>query len=255
MKLLAHPCVTCAQLSPGEGPIEPTMRDARLVDNLSFHGECPNGHKSIFFLEHEKFEVLFDLGIMALLDGYYRESISSFAVAVERLNEFAIKVMMAAQGIPSSNPSFAKAWKQVSKQSERQFGAFLFVYIMHFGSDPPVLDQKHVELRNDAIHKGYIPTTKQVHAYASAVYSYVVQVLRQLIDASDHAVREVIRHDVERMYNEESAQGIRIGLLFPSVIGLSKKENVEGDYSLTDVGKRTWEECLAYRTEFRWLFP
>ncbi|WP_238149350.1 hypothetical protein [Arsenophonus endosymbiont of Aleurodicus floccissimus] len=54
---------------------------------------CQNGHSSITFLQQQKFEILFDIGACAIIDGYYREAVSSFTSALERFYEFFIKVV------------------------------------------------------------------------------------------------------------------------------------------------------------------
>ena len=40
---------------------------------------CPRGHQSFSQLSEEKFVLLFDLGALALLDGYAKEAVSTFA--------------------------------------------------------------------------------------------------------------------------------------------------------------------------------
>ena len=47
-----------------------------------------------------KFELLFELGINALIDGYPREAVSSFASALERFYEFFCQVAALALSIP-----------------------------------------------------------------------------------------------------------------------------------------------------------
>lgn len=54
---------------------------------------CPRGHKSFRQLSEEKFVLLFDLGALALLDGYAKEAVSTFASAYERFVEYCIKVI------------------------------------------------------------------------------------------------------------------------------------------------------------------
>ncbi|WP_281888416.1 hypothetical protein [Paenibacillus sp. YYML68] len=49
---------------------------------------CRKGHETTVFLQEEKFEILFEMGSMALLDGYPREAVSSFASSLERFYEF-----------------------------------------------------------------------------------------------------------------------------------------------------------------------
>jgi hypothetical protein len=50
-----------------------------LTDAGWFRIACPQGHVSNIILQVPKYELLFDLGTMALLDGYTRESVTSMA--------------------------------------------------------------------------------------------------------------------------------------------------------------------------------
>ncbi len=59
-----------------------------LEDNDVYSATCPEGHKIVGVLQQQRFELLFDSAVLALLDGYYGESIFSFAVALERTYEF-----------------------------------------------------------------------------------------------------------------------------------------------------------------------
>ena len=53
---------------------------------------CPNGHISYNYLTAKKFEIFFDIGLHAFLDGYPDASVSRFAVSLERFYEFCIQV-------------------------------------------------------------------------------------------------------------------------------------------------------------------
>jgi hypothetical protein len=53
------------------------------TDDGLYEATCPKGHKSITILQQRKFEILFDIGIYAINDGYYREAISSFTASLE----------------------------------------------------------------------------------------------------------------------------------------------------------------------------
>ena len=83
------------------------------------------------------------------MDGYYRESISTYNAALERFIEYMIEIMMLSN---SMNLDFNKLWKEVSNQSERQLGAFYFLYSIHFNELPPFLDKNKVALRNQVVH-------------------------------------------------------------------------------------------------------
>src|SRR5918996_2240991 len=96
MKLSLAPCLKCQ-----EEKLERQywLKGTELRDDLTFNLECPLGHKSVVIFNAPKFELLFDMGVSALLDGYGREAVSSFAAAQERFHEFGIKVLVAKQGV------------------------------------------------------------------------------------------------------------------------------------------------------------
>jgi hypothetical protein len=50
-----------------------------------------------------------------------------------------------------------KSWKLISSQSERQLGAYIFVFAATFRDVAPTLSNQMTELRNNVIHKGILP--------------------------------------------------------------------------------------------------
>jgi len=149
-----------------------------ITDDGIYKFRCNFGHSTIAFLQQPKFEILFELGAMALLDGYQREAISSFASSLERFYEFFIEVILSSKGI--SPEEYLKTWKLVSNQSERQLGAFYFLYLNEFKELPPSLNQNQVNFRNKVIHKGYIPTYEESFSYASSVLYNIFKVGKSL---------------------------------------------------------------------------
>ena len=71
-------------------------------------------------LESTKYSILFDFGLVAIMDGYYREAVSSIAASLERLYEFFIRVVCTKHDIPFKYVE--ENWAHVAKQSERQLG-------------------------------------------------------------------------------------------------------------------------------------
>jgi hypothetical protein len=91
-------------------------------DDGIYEFECPEGHHSSTVLLTPKHEVLFANASNALLDGYLRDAIASFAASLERYYEFTIRVICRSKSIFQQD--VIDCWKLVSKQSERQLGAF-----------------------------------------------------------------------------------------------------------------------------------
>lgn len=95
-------------------------------DNGRYEVKCPKGHESVTILQQQKFEVLFDIGAYALVDGYYREAVSSFTSSLERFYEFVIRAVLFQRGI--SEKVFNQTWKLVERQSLKQVGGF-YIYL------------------------------------------------------------------------------------------------------------------------------
>ena len=139
---------------------------------------CENGHDYAVVFDSAKFETLFDVGMRALADGYVREAVSSFAASLERFYEFYLGYMSDVQQLPQA--VFESSWKKISNQSERQLGAFIFVYAFFTKNAPPILSNNEVSFRNKVIHKGYIPKTDEAEKFGKAIYDSIMQVLGEL---------------------------------------------------------------------------
>ena len=128
---------------------------------------CDKGHLSAFVVQAHQFELLSEIALKAIIDGYNRDSVASFAAALERLYEFYIQLVFEENGVEPS--SFDAAWKHLKKQSERQLGAFVACYLMENRHAPLLLAPKAVEFRNKVIHQGLIPDKEEALEFAQAV--------------------------------------------------------------------------------------
>src|SRR5215813_1325019 len=81
---------------------------------------CEQGHMTVVTLPIPAFELLFDLGCSALLDGYPREAVTSFASSFERFEEFTCRFLLARRNV--SFEGIGDLWKEVATSSERQKG-------------------------------------------------------------------------------------------------------------------------------------
>jgi hypothetical protein len=158
---------------------------------------CPRGHNTRFIYDAPRHEMLFEAGINALNDGYYREAVSSFAVALERFYEYAIRVILTSLIEKVGSDVFDNTWKLISKQSERQIGAFYLLYLNVFHQLPVAFDvnflKQHklklssnndpVNFRNRVVHQGFIPTYEQSLVFGEAVNFYIRAGLKQLFSA------------------------------------------------------------------------
>lgn len=138
---------------------------------------CEKGHLTKLTFSFELYELLFQQATYCIMDGYYRESISTYNAALERFIEYAIEVMMLSDAI---DIDFNKLWKEVSNQSERQLGAFYFLYSLHFNELPCFLDNKKVALRNQVVHKGKLATKEEALNFGKYVFDYIKSILHKL---------------------------------------------------------------------------
>jgi hypothetical protein len=167
-----------------------------IADDNEYQIRCDAGHVSAVFLDNLKFELLFEMGLHALVDDYSREAVSSFAASLERFYEFYWHVVATKFSIPEAELELA--WKIVARQSERQLGMFIAAHVLLMKRSPLVLSSKEVKFRNDVIHGGYIPTTKEAIDFGNKIMSLMrklVQDLRQEVpEALTFAYERLSRH-------------------------------------------------------------
>lgn len=135
---------------------------------------CPHGHVSIAGLMHDQFDVLYSSAVFAFLEAFYSESILSFTAALERAYEHYIKLYLAKQSMEFE--LIDRFWKEISSQSERQYGAFCLAYFATENQEWSS-DQNHVSFRNKVIHKGVICDQNVARKYAE----YITEKLNLII--------------------------------------------------------------------------
>lgn len=140
---------------------------------------CSEGHENIIIIASHRYEILYLIGCRALIDGYYREAISSFSASLERIYEVFIKAKLISEGM-SKDEIEQTVWKHVSSQSERQLGAFIFLFTQHFKTQPELLPNDLVKLRNEVIHKGKIPTKDEAIKYGQKILELITGYLKKL---------------------------------------------------------------------------
>lgn len=147
-------------------------------DTGKYFHTCKNGHKNVLLVENHRFELLFDMGMHAISRGFYREGIANFASSLERFQEFVIKTLCLKSKVEWED--MFNAWKNVAAQSERQLGAFIFLYLQEFKVQPIILKNDEVKLRNKVIHKGKIPTRKQSIEFGQKIMQMICPVIAEL---------------------------------------------------------------------------
>jgi hypothetical protein len=181
-----------------------------IADDNEYQIRCDAGHISAVFLDNLKFELLFEMGLYALVDGYPREAVSSFAASLERFYEFYWHVAANRFSIPETE--HVQTWKIVAKQSERQLGMFIASYGLLMKKSPFVLNPKEVKFRNDVVHGGYIPPAGQAIEFGNKIMSLIRESLRELHQEAPEALtaayKKLTRH--REIPDEEIAGTINI---------------------------------------------
>ncbi|QIM52514.1 hypothetical protein [Hydrogenophaga crocea] len=187
---LRLPCMQCFQEL---GRPTDEMLPVELRDDGLYEATCERGHTTVTAIQEQKYEVLFDLAAMALLDGYPREAIASMAAALERFYEFYVFVLSLEHKVDPN--AFAATWKLVDNQSERQFGAYLFASLLYSPNTvPKVIEEEQPLLpgiakgqtrtwrsfRNAVVHKGYMPSTAECLVYGDLVYRHITELTLEL---------------------------------------------------------------------------
>ncbi|MFD0616887.1 hypothetical protein ACFQZR_05380 [Paenibacillus sp. GCM10027629] len=160
-----------------------------LADDIYYSFECKHGHRKNIILQERNFEILFELGSLALIEGFTREAVSSFAASLERFYEFVVFVILLHHKVEWDE--MKKMWKPLENQSERQIGAFKTAFTLNFLTSPPSIeDKKYVfsafgrkvnatEFRNKVI-QGRIPKYEEVLGYGESVKHYISDILKLL---------------------------------------------------------------------------
>ena len=175
LKLICFDCIM-EQINngvPHKTSGSPISTPLEQVNNSGIYDvKCSKGHNSKTIIVNIDFEILFDYGLNAIIDGYYREAVSSLTSSMERYFEFFIKAILRNSKLQFDDIN--KIWKNVSNQSERQLGAYIFLYSQTFGDEPLLLNtNKEVPFRNSVIHKGYLPSKDETIEYAKTILNII----------------------------------------------------------------------------------
>jgi hypothetical protein len=233
-------CITCAAVDRVKVASEGVAMDVR--DDGIYEFECARGHKAFYELAEERFEILFEIGVKAISDTYYREAVSSFTAALERFYEFSIKVYIAKNlklnGKSLNYENFEAAWKQVSKQSERQYGAYIFLHYSLMGEAPPLQTNNERSFRNQVIHQGIYSTKPAAIEYGDSVLALLrsgAETLRLNFREEMNIVSLWSRMDVRKKAPKDARFGI---LCQPMVVDLY-------DAGGADIPLKTLSEILG----------
>jgi hypothetical protein len=141
---------------------------------------CSQGHRSFHILSNPKFEVLFEMGLLAFDDGYTREAVATMAASVEEFFRFFVKCIFAKRKLYENDRFYEaqKFWKLIAR-AEPQLGAFAAFYFLEFEKCPAYPDRKSTEFRNSVIHRGQIPKSSEVMEYGDKLVKFMIPVYRE----------------------------------------------------------------------------
>lgn len=217
-------CMEC-QKELGHPSFEPIIAD--YYEEALAYIECSKGHKSAILLQSQKFEVLLESAANALIEGYTLEAASSLSSAYERFFEFALNVFCKKNNV--SKEALEETFKQVSKQSERQVGGFLFLYLLTFGSHY-TLNKKIPELRNQVIHQGYIPTPDEVAKLGEHIYKEIASITALIKSSLANEMQQVVMDTVQRRNEKipkETLRATTTGTMFFSLAMAEQKDSFQ----------------------------
>jgi hypothetical protein len=219
-------CMQCAMEDIHNIPrVHVDVRDDSIYEFI-----CSRGHRAIVTLQEQRFEILFDIGANAIVDGYYREAISSFASSLERFYEFYIRAALAENAIPEGVTE--ASWRIIRKQSERQLGAFIFLYTLLNSRSPTILSEARTGFRNSVIHEGKIPTRDEAIEFGQAVLDVVRPLLLETKQSFPKGVDAIVLAHVRKA--SEGLPPSRAGMTIPTIIKLNAGEASYHDTSLVE---------------------
>lgn len=221
--IIYSPCSVCAnktleQIKNGEKPDKLVILRGELDDNGLIKANCSSGHESILLTDHPRYEILFTSGCSALINGYSNEAFATVSASLERCYEFFIRVVC--RNLEISDEEFKKTWGQLSRSSERQLGAFLFLYLKAVGTSFDSV-QDIAEERNKVIHKGRIVTEKEAEEHIEKVFKAIQKIVAGLLDKYSYEYYEEI--DDLKSKQRESEPNYKSYALYSNVAMDGKK--------------------------------
>lgn len=136
--------------------------------------ECERGHRTLHTVSNPKFEILFELALLALADGYTREAVATLAATVEEFFRLFIKTVLFKNRLYEGAlyEEAKRFWKHVDR-AEPQLGAFMLAYFLEKRKVATFPDQASISFRNGVIHRGRIPKFQKVVEYGDKIVSFL----------------------------------------------------------------------------------
>ena len=219
------PCAVCVKKRSNKDPIK--MIPGELDGGVIFV-TCAEGHKTAVLYRTRRYKLLLESGARALIDGYANESIASFSTAVERAYEFYLRVIFRSKGIPKE--TFEAAWKDVTVQSERQYGAFHMLFLME-NKTVLKLNPDIPRMRNRIIHQGQMAKEEDAITFGRLVFERVIEIENAL------KANQSFADDEEKSEIEMQKVSIPIGIesmvleVIPALVDNNNQSRVPENFS------------------------
>lgn len=195
MRILVH-CTTCLHdleekgAIPAQGSFDSSLVTflADFGDDFVARGHCPHGHKYIGYITKERYDVLYESAVLSFLMGFELEAVIGFAASLERAQE--LFTLAALRSIQLDLKIIEKMWRQVSRQSERQLGAFLAQWLITTKCNFEI-NQVMIEFRNKVVHRGHIPLHEEARSYASWVNDRLFDIIEVMRRWKDGPLKDI----------------------------------------------------------------
>ena len=185
--------------------------------------ECPQGHISTIVVQESKYEILFEIATNAIIDGYYREAVATFAACIERFYEYAIYILLEEGKVERA--LVKKTWKLINVQSERQLGAFIFLWINHFKDSPEILNDTQIKFRNSGVHKGLIPTKDKAIEFGNTALNIILPKLLKLQNKVTTSFNKNFSYEMQEHANDlRNDDGFLVHTTIPTIFRLALSE-------------------------------
>ncbi len=231
---IRHYCTKCKNYEQEE-----ILSISSIPQDFTVRVKCKEGHNQIIYLANPLYSLLFDNSIIAFKSNNYRSSIFEAASALERFFEHVIRVLIIPHkeiGNMEKAIQYNAAWKLIKNMSERQLGAFIMLFHKTTNQLPVLLKEKLINLRNNTIHKGYLPLEEEALQFLRSVYD-LIQTNRSIIRPHDEDAFWLLeqRVDFENLSNPNDDPEETIEYsgahFFNSAFGVGFNQSLENYYA------------------------
>ncbi|WP_314241299.1 hypothetical protein [Empedobacter tilapiae] len=192
-------CPTCrhwSKTNPHKEYIPSLITISNTEKNVS-RVDC-HKHYNIVYFTNYKYDLLFESGLKAINDKYYREAVANFAASLERFYEYILQIIT----FELDDDLKKSSWKYISNQSERQLGAYYYLFLKEFKIQPITLSNKMIEFRNKVIHKGFFPDEFEVYNYLKETLNVINQNIAIILELKNNAIEKYHIQFVENIRKE-----------------------------------------------------